>query len=65
LAAAQAKVADIDRALATARRAVDLDPYQDIPWRLIADLHEAAGDGTAAERARQQHLRVRAELAIG
>ncbi len=64
-AAEHARLADPDRAMTAARRAVELDPYQDPPWRLIIDMHEAAGDASAAERARQEHVRVRAELGVG
>ena len=49
-------------ALAAARFSVDLDPFQDIGWQLLADLHEATGDESAAERARRDHARHREEL---
>jgi DNA-binding SARP family transcriptional activator len=64
-AAAAQDAAAIGRAreaLAAARLSVDLEPYQDLPWQLLADLHEAAGDISAAEQARRDHARARDEL---
>lgn len=51
-------------ALAAAQRSIDLDPYQDRPWLLLADLHEQAGDASAAEFTRREYARIQAELAI-
>ena len=49
-------------ALWAARRSVELEPYQDLAWRLLADLHEQSGDGSAAEQVRRDHARAREEL---
>ena len=49
-------------ALAAARFSIDLDPFQDLPWRLLAELHEASGDNSAAEQVRRDHARARDEL---
>ena len=49
-------------ALAAARFSVDLDPFQDLGWQLLADLHEATGDESAAEQVRRDHARAREEL---
>ena len=49
-------------AAAAARFSIDLDPFQDLPWRLLAELHEAAGDSSAAEQVRRDHARARDEL---
>src|SRR6185312_4721085 len=48
-------------ALAAARFSVDLDPFQDLGWQLLADLHAATGDESAAQQARRDHARARDE----
>jgi DNA-binding SARP family transcriptional activator len=53
------------RALAAAQRSVDLDPYQDGPWLLIAELHDKGGDACAAELTRREYARIQAELTVG
>jgi len=50
------------QALAAARLSVQLDRFQDLAWELLVELHEAAGDSSAAERARRDHARAQAEL---
>ncbi len=52
------------QALAAARRSVQLDPYQDLGWRLLIQLHEESGDNSAAALARRDHARVQAELEL-
>lgn len=52
-------------ALAAAQRSVDLDPYQEGPWLLMAELHEMGGDASAAELSRRECARIQAELAVG
>ncbi|MXQ78917.1 transcriptional regulator [Rhodococcus rhodochrous] len=47
-----------------ARRAVQLDPYQDRPWKIMIDLREKAGDTAAAERVRLDYRRVQEELGL-
>lgn len=49
-------------AVAAARRSLELDPYQDAAWQLLADCLAALGDETAAARTRIDHSRVRASL---
>ena len=44
---------------------VELDPYQDGPWLLMAELHENGGDSSAAELIRREYARIQAELGIG
>lgn len=55
---------DDTKADIAAQRAVDLDPYQDLPWRIMVDIREKAGDTGAAERVRLDYRRVRAELGL-
>ena len=55
---------DYEQALVTAQRSVQLDPYQEIPWLILADLHEKLGDVSSAEYVRREHARVRAELEV-
>lgn len=55
---------DYERALVRAQRSVQLEPYQEIPWLILADLHEKVGDITSAEHVRREHARMREELAI-
>ena len=52
------------QALDAARRSVQLDRYQDLGWQLLIELHEAAGDSTAASLARRDHARAQAELGV-
>jgi ATP/maltotriose-dependent transcriptional regulator MalT/DNA-binding SARP family transcriptional activator len=46
-----------------ALRSLDLDPFQERPWAILARLHERAGDRAAAARARREQARAAAELA--
>ncbi|WP_211270233.1 BTAD domain-containing putative transcriptional regulator [Rhodococcus phenolicus] len=55
---------DDTKADCAARRAVDLDPYQDLPWRIMIGIRERAGDASAAEQVRFDYRRVRAELGL-
>jgi len=57
-------VGDYEQALVTAQRSVELDPYQEIPWLILADLHEKVGDVISAEYVRREHVRMRAELEV-
>lgn len=52
-------------ALAAAQRSVDLEPCQDMAWRVMAELHDAGGDASAAELTRREHARIQAELTVG
>ncbi|TDO47286.1 transcriptional regulator [Kribbella sp. VKM Ac-2527] len=69
LAAADAavQVAGLARdaqALRAAQRAVELDPFRDSSWLLLAELQEGQGDPTAAALTRREHARVCAELEV-
>jgi DNA-binding SARP family transcriptional activator len=55
---------DHENALSAAQRSVELDPYQEIPWLILAELHEQVGDASAAEYVRREHARLRAELGV-
>jgi two-component SAPR family response regulator len=55
---------DRREALAAAWQSVRIDPYQDLPWRLIIRLSESIGDSSAAQVARRQHARARAKLGL-
>jgi DNA-binding SARP family transcriptional activator len=55
---------DYEQAMITAQRSVQLDEYQDIPWLILADVHEKLGDVSSAEYVRREHARMRAELEI-
>ena len=41
---------------------VQLDRFSDLGWELLVELHQQAGDNSAAERARQEHAQAQAEL---
>lgn len=55
---------DQENALSAAQRSVHLDPYQEIPWVILADLYDRVGDRSSAEYVRREHGRVRAELGV-
>ena len=48
LGAVQRRLGDVAAALASAQRAIDLDPFDPVGFRLAGELHEAAGDLEAA-----------------
>jgi DNA-binding SARP family transcriptional activator len=50
------------KAMDVAQRSVDLDPEQEIPWLMLAELHEKAGDHVSADHVRREHSRIQAEL---
>lgn len=58
-----AVLGDLQGGIAAARRSLELDPFQDRPWELLAELHDRAGERLAAAHARTEHARVTAELA--
>ena len=62
LASDHLSIGNLEKALWAAQRSVDLDPVQDIPWRLLAEVNEKMGDITSAEFVRREHIRVRMEL---
>jgi two-component SAPR family response regulator len=45
-----------------ARRSLDLDPFHDPSWTLLAEVHERLGDHTAAAVTRREHARITADL---
>jgi DNA-binding SARP family transcriptional activator len=47
-----------------ARRALELDPDQELPWEILADVFEAMGDIGSATHARQERDLVRAGLGL-
>jgi DNA-binding SARP family transcriptional activator len=53
---------DYERALASCRRSVELDPYPEMPWIILADLYEKVGDASSAEHTRREHARTLADL---
>ncbi|WP_396935883.1 BTAD domain-containing putative transcriptional regulator [Mycolicibacterium sp.] len=53
---------EFEQALIVAQRSVQLDPYQDSAWLVLADLHETLGDESSAEYVRREHARMQADL---
>jgi DNA-binding SARP family transcriptional activator len=62
LARAEAAAGNVGTAVEQARRALSLDTYRDSAWRLLIQLHERAGDLSAAHAVRRQYGKVLAEL---
>ena len=62
LARAEAAAGNIGTAVEQARRALSFDTYRDSAWRLLIQLHERAGDLSAAHAVRRQYGKVLAEL---
>ena len=62
LARAEAASGDVGNALEQARRALSFDTYRDSTWRLLIQLHERAGDLSAAHAVRRQYGKMLAEL---
>jgi DNA-binding SARP family transcriptional activator len=56
------RLGELGEAIAAARRSVDLDPFQDSAWDMLAALHTDAGDHLAATQARREHSRAIAEM---
>ena len=52
------------QALAAARQSLQLDRFQDLAWQLLVELHEEAGDSSAAALARKEHAQAQAELGV-
>ena len=55
---------DYEQALVTAQRSVQLDPFQEIGWLILAGVHDKLGDASSAQYVRREHARMRAELAV-
>lgn len=51
-----------DEGLLAARRSVQLDPFRDTAWLLLAALQESAGDPSAASATRRRYSRITADL---
>jgi DNA-binding SARP family transcriptional activator len=64
LARAEAGAGDIGTAIEYARRTLALDCYRDTAWRLLVQLHERAGDASAAHAVRREHKKMLAELEL-
>jgi DNA-binding SARP family transcriptional activator len=64
LASDHRSLGDLEQALLTAQRSVELDPYQEGPWLLMADLHEKMNDTSAAEHVRREYARVKVDLEV-
>lgn len=64
LALAEATAGNIGAAVEQARRALSFDPYRDSTWRLLIQLHERAGDPSAAHAVRQRYRKVLTELGV-
>ncbi len=66
--AAAAQVAlnlgELAAGIRAARRSLELDPYHDQSWRLLAELCDRQGDHTAAAVARRDHERISAALGL-
>jgi DNA-binding SARP family transcriptional activator len=62
LARAEAAAGDVGIAVEQARRALSFDAYRDSTWRLLIQLHEKAGDLSAAHAVRRQYGKMLAEL---
>lgn len=58
------RLADLPAGLRAARRSLELDPYHDQSWQLLAELFEQSGDHTAASVTRRDHERVCAALGL-
>jgi DNA-binding SARP family transcriptional activator len=58
------RLGQLPQAIAVAQRAVQLDPWSDLGWRRLIELHDAVGDRIAAGRCRRQHERVTGELVL-
>jgi DNA-binding SARP family transcriptional activator len=53
---------ECEKAMDVAQRSVDLDPEQEVPWLILAELHEKAGDYISADHVRREHSRMQADL---
>jgi DNA-binding SARP family transcriptional activator len=62
LARAEAAAGDVGTAVERARLALSFDTYRDSTWRLLIQLHEQAGDLSAALAVRRQYGKILAEL---
>jgi ATP/maltotriose-dependent transcriptional regulator MalT len=56
------ELAEFETAVGAAERSLQLDPFHDSSWSLLAELHDQLGDPSAAEMTRREHARVCADL---
>ena len=54
----------LQEAIAAARRVVQIDPWSDLGWQLLAGLYDEAGDPGTAIRCRRRHQQVARELVL-
>jgi DNA-binding SARP family transcriptional activator len=64
LARAEAASGNIGAAIEQAQRTLVFDAYRDTAWRLLIQLHEQAGDLSAACAVRQKHTKVLDDLGL-
>lgn len=55
---------DAEEGIEALRRALELEPFRDGTWRILAERHEALGDLSAAAAVRQRHRRVLVDLGV-
>lgn len=58
------ELGDLSAGRQAAQRSVELDPYHDIAWRMLATSHERLGDRSAAAVTRREHARLCADLGL-
>ena len=58
------QVGDLTAGIRAARRSIEIDPYHDDSWTLLAELYERRGDRSAAAVTRRDHARIRADLGL-
>ena len=58
------ELGDLPAGRRAAQRSVELDPYHDIAWRMLATIHEQLGDRSAAAVTRREHARLCADLGL-
>ncbi|TFV77486.1 hypothetical protein E4P39_05780 [Blastococcus sp. CT_GayMR19] len=57
-------VGRLQEAIAAAHRVVQIDPWSDLGWQLLAELYDEAGDPGTATRCRRRHQEVARELVL-
>jgi ATP/maltotriose-dependent transcriptional regulator MalT/DNA-binding SARP family transcriptional activator len=55
---------ELPAGIRAAQRSIEIDPYHDNSWTLLAELHERRGDRSAAAVTRREHARVHADLGL-
>jgi DNA-binding SARP family transcriptional activator len=58
------KVGELATGVRAAQRSIEIDPYHDDSWTLLAELYERRGDRSAAAVTRRDHARIRADLGL-